>query len=54
MRSSAILYDTATDLRVSDLGRNKNMMFSSCHLHMLYVEGRVNTPCHNEYVSGDA
>ena len=45
--------DTATDLRVPDLGRNKNMMFSSCHFHMLYAEDGY-TSCHDEYGSGDA
>ena len=29
------------------------MMFSSCHLHMLYAEDGY-TPYDNDYVSGDA
>ena len=43
-------YDTATDLRVPDLGRNKNMVFPSWHLHMLYTEDGYDTHLVTSYV----
>ena len=50
--SGAYFYDTPTDLRLPDEGRNKKMMSISCRLHMLCAKDRY-AFCHNEYVSDD-
>ena len=35
--SGANLYDTPTDQRLPDLGRNQKMMLSSCHFHIVFM-----------------
>ena len=51
--SGADFYDTPTDLRLPDLGRNKKMAPSSCRLHMLCAEDGY-AFCRIGYVGDDA
>lgn len=50
--SGANLYDTLTDLRLSDLKRNQKMMSSSCRFHMLCAKNGY-AFWHNECINDD-